>query len=354
MKRSSKVILTVVALVALIGSTSVITTEAAPVANGASVQNWSTGYEAQDLARHLYKRQATEKPTGAKPEEPKPSAPPKETTAPKPNPNPNPANPSTPPKETAPAKETSAAAKPPAKTQPATHATSPAARGGSSVAARPTGSNVPPSSSGAPTAPGGGDVPTGVSQTVLIGLGTVGGLIVFALGGLAFCRHRKKKNLASALLLQTAQFNNNNPYAKLPDPPATKETIPEAPAKPIGTYTVVTTYIPNLSDEIEMVTGDSATIAQEFDDGWCKGVNNSKGTEGFFPRHCVAMGPYEGSQDGAPGGAHFAPPSPNFKAAANKRVSSIAPGGWNDFKYPPEPSPQYPAAYQGGNGGYYH
>ncbi|KAG0026682.1 hypothetical protein BGZ81_006187 [Podila clonocystis] len=218
--------------------------------------------------------------------------------------------------------------------------------------------SAPPTTSGAP---GEGSVPTGVSRQVLIGLGTVGGFFVFALGGLAFCRHRKKKNLATALLQQTAQFNNNNPYAKLPEPAAApKESLPMTPTKPLGTYNVVATYTPALADEIEIGLGDSVTILQEYDDGWCMGVNNTRnGSKGVFPRHCVEMGPYEGSQHGAPGGPHF-PPSPSFKATANKRMSSIAPpGGWNDGynggyggpNYPPQPNPQHMGPPQGG--GYY-
>ena len=136
------------------------------------------------------------------------------------------------------------------------------------------------------------------------------------------------------------------------------------PTKPLGTYNVVATYTPALADEIEIGLGDSVTILQEYDDGWCMGVNNSKGgVKGVFPRHCVEMGAYEGSQHGAPGGPHY-PPSPSFKAAANKRMSSI-PQGWNDgpgghngggpgfsptSNYPPQSSPQYPPQQHGGGG----
>ncbi|KAG0236593.1 hypothetical protein B0O80DRAFT_81802 [Mortierella sp. GBAus27b] len=373
MKRYSKIILSVVAIVALIGSTSVINTEAAPIANGVGVKNLAAGYEFEaamvDNAVHLNKRQVVHTsgggilPTGTKGgADPKPSPhdPPAATKDPKDPPtqtkDPNPTKDPALPKDTAlpkDPKDSSAAPKPTAAKPTAVPTT--AARGGVTGSAHPTGSSSAqsPSNSGASSSPdssNGDDVPTGVSKTVFIGLGVVGGILVFALGGLAFCRHRKKKNLASALLQQTAQFNNNNPYAKLPDPPSPKGPAPVTSEKPPGTYTVITTYIPNLSDEIEMVAGDSATIEHEYDDGWCKGVNNSKNTEGIFPRHCVSMGPYEGSQHGAPGGPHFPPsPNPQFKAAANKRVSSIAPGGWGGFQHPPEPSPQY----HGQGGGYY-
>ncbi|KAH7047842.1 hypothetical protein BKA57DRAFT_376767, partial [Linnemannia elongata] len=60
------------------------------------------------------------------------------------------------------------------------------------------------------------------------------------------------------------------------------------PTKPLGTYNVVATYTPALADEIEIGLGDSVTILQEYDDGWCMGVNNSRGgIKGVFPRHCV-------------------------------------------------------------------
>ncbi|KAI7824318.1 hypothetical protein BC939DRAFT_387450, partial [Gamsiella multidivaricata] len=60
------------------------------------------------------------------------------------------------------------------------------------------------------------------------------------------------------------------------------------PTKPLGTYNVVATYTPALADEIEIGLGDSVTILQEFDDGWCMGVNNTRGgAKGVFPRHCV-------------------------------------------------------------------
>ncbi|ORZ10270.1 hypothetical protein BCR41DRAFT_295093, partial [Lobosporangium transversale] len=60
------------------------------------------------------------------------------------------------------------------------------------------------------------------------------------------------------------------------------------PTKPLGTYTVIDIYTPTLDDEIEMCMGDSVTILQEFDDGWCMGINNTRGDiKGVFPRHCV-------------------------------------------------------------------
>ncbi|CAO3563402.1 unnamed protein product [Mortierella alpina] len=352
--------LAVAALCAVIGLGSISVTEAVPIINGIDIQNPAvgTGARVQDYPAQrqqeavfvedshvlrLRKRQA-QSPSHA------PGPPP--THAPQPSRTQSP-DPPRPPPTKAPTKPSEALA------TRASSATS--ARETSSGGIVPTGTasgTSPPVGTGA--AGSGEGVPTGVSTKVLIGLGTVGGFFVFALGGLAFCRHRKKKNLASALLQQTAQFNNNNPYAKLPEPVASpKESLPMTPTKPMGTYNVVATYTPALADEIEIALGDSVTILQEYDDGWCMGVNNTRGSaKGVFPRHCVEMGPYEGSQHGTPGGPHF-PPSPSFKATANKRISSIAPaGGWNDGPgyFPPQPSPHHlgpnqAPPYQGGGGG---
>ncbi|KAF9937634.1 hypothetical protein BGZ75_007746 [Mortierella antarctica] len=361
---SGRAALAVVALCAVIGLASISVTEAVPVINGIGIQNEAAGigagvqdYPAQRQQEavlvedshvlRLRKRQANQTPSHAPERSTSRAAQQTRTQAPDPT------------------RQTSS--RPPARqteTSAPRASSTTSARGASSGEIEPTGTGSgtpPPVGTGA--AGSGEGVPTGVSTKVLIGLGTVGGFFVFALGGLAFCRHRKKKNLASALLQQTAQFNNNNPYAKLPEPVASpKESLPMTPTKPMGTYNVVATYTPALADEIEIALGDSVTILQEYDDGWCMGVNNTRGgAKGVFPRHCVEMGPYEGSQHGAPGGPHF-PPSPSFKAATNKRISSIPAGGWNDGPgyFPPQPSPQHLGPNQGppyqgggGGGGYY-
>ncbi|KAF9549790.1 hypothetical protein EC957_002856 [Mortierella hygrophila] len=358
-------IVAVAVLLAVIGTASMPTIEAAPVANVADIQHRALDLSAK--ARDGYEHKAIMIDNLQK--RPDPSEAPTGTT--KPTVPAGGGGSTTVPHTTA--KPPATTAKPPATTTSRAAATTTTSHASTTHAASTTsGSSVPvvtgtaTSSAAGPetTSPNDSNVPTGVSKSVLIGLGTVGGLIVFALGGLAFCRHRKKKNLATALLQQTAQFNNNNPYAKLPEPAATpKESLPMTPTKPIGTYNVVATYTPALADEIEIGLGDSVTILQEYDDGWCMGVNNSRGgIKGVFPRHCVEMGPYEGSQHGAPGGPHY-PPSPSFKATANKRMSSIAPAsqGWNDGyqnggNYPPQPNPQYPgpnSPHQGGGGGGY-
>ncbi|KAG0284229.1 hypothetical protein BGZ96_011384 [Linnemannia gamsii] len=223
----------------------------------------------------------------------------------------------------------------------------------------------------------GSEVPTKVSEKVFIGLGAVGSLFLFALGGVAFCRHRKKKNLAAALLKQTAQFNHNNPYAKISEATGAaaaaaaannngmsgKESLPMTPTKPIGTFSVVSDYTPAMPDEIEIYYGDSVTVLQEYDDGWCMGINNSRGgIKGVVPRHCLSGGGggyNDNNNSGYDDGGHhnggqyggddgFYPPNPGFKAMANKRMSSIPAGGWNNG--PPGPGPAGAGYHQ--NGGY--
>ncbi|KAF9356515.1 hypothetical protein BGX26_005170 [Mortierella sp. AD094] len=67
-----------------------------------------------------------------------------------------------------------------------------------------------------------------------------------------------------------------------------KERTPMTPTKPLGTFNVVATYAPVLDDEIEIGLGESVTILQEYDDGWCLGINNSRnGIKGVLPRHCM-------------------------------------------------------------------
>ncbi|ORZ07884.1 hypothetical protein BCR42DRAFT_302849, partial [Absidia repens] len=57
---------------------------------------------------------------------------------------------------------------------------------------------------------------------------------------------------------------------------------------PIGTFTVLTTYTPTLSDEIDVQRNDQVQIFEEYDDGWCLGINITRGqTRGVFPKHCV-------------------------------------------------------------------
>ncbi|KAI8386974.1 hypothetical protein BD560DRAFT_145227 [Blakeslea trispora] len=56
----------------------------------------------------------------------------------------------------------------------------------------------------------------------------------------------------------------------------------------IGKFVVVATYVPTLSDEIEIEPGDKVDLLVEYDDGWCQGINTTRGNiKGVFPRHCI-------------------------------------------------------------------
>ncbi|KAI8365434.1 hypothetical protein EDC96DRAFT_565285 [Choanephora cucurbitarum] len=56
----------------------------------------------------------------------------------------------------------------------------------------------------------------------------------------------------------------------------------------IGKFVVIATYVPTLSDEIEIEPGDKVDLLVEYDDGWCQGINTTRGNiKGVFPRHCI-------------------------------------------------------------------
>ncbi|KAF9183859.1 hypothetical protein BGZ51_003720 [Haplosporangium sp. Z 767] len=344
--------LAIAALIAVAGSLTP-STNALPL-NSAVLSGLDVEHVVEGIPR-LQKRQVhLPTPTGQEPEEP--------TSSTRPRPTPPPASSKEPQPTSAPRPETSSTASSPPPTRPKPSSSDPPAPrptnpspakpssshgdgkdtnpsptatatvSGTSPVAFPTGSTTPEDGAG---------VPTKVSEKVFIGLGTVGGLLIFALGGVAFCRHRKKKNLAAALLQQTAQFNHNNPYAKISETAkAPKESLPMTPTKPLGTFNVVATYTPALADEIEIGLGDTVTILQEYDDGWCMGINNTRnGIKGVFPRHCLEGGQYDEPQYGGEGPGYY-PPNAGFKAMANKRMSSIPAGGWGN-------------GYNGGGGGGY-
>lgn len=68
--------------------------------------------------------------------------------------------------------------------------------------------------------------------------------------------------------------------------PATPATV-QPSNNSLGVFTVISTYTPTLSDELDIQPGDQVEVLVEYDDGWCQGVNLSRGgTKGVFPRHC--------------------------------------------------------------------
>ncbi|SAL98495.1 hypothetical protein [Absidia glauca] len=90
----------------------------------------------------------------------------------------------------------------------------------------------------------------------------------------------------------------------------------DVPQGSLGVFNVVSTYSPTLSDEIDIQLGDRIEILVEYDDGWCQGVNLTRGNaKGVFPRHCVEQHP------GAPEIKNDGPPQ--LELGSLKRVSSM-------------------------------
>lgn len=59
----------------------------------------------------------------------------------------------------------------------------------------------------------------------------------------------------------------------------------------LGVFTVIATYSPTLSDEVDIQAGDQVEVLVEYDDGWCQGINLSRGNaKGVFPKHCTNYG----------------------------------------------------------------
>ncbi|ORX44098.1 hypothetical protein DM01DRAFT_1295575 [Hesseltinella vesiculosa] len=86
----------------------------------------------------------------------------------------------------------------------------------------------------------------------------------------------------------------------------------------LGVYAVVATYTPTLSDEIDIQLGDQVELVVEYDDGWCQGINLTRGSaKGVFPRHCIEQ--YPGQQ--APQTVSDHPPQ--VELSSLKRVSSM-------------------------------
>jgi hypothetical protein len=67
---------------------------------------------------------------------------------------------------------------------------------------------------------------------------------------------------------------------------------PQETTGSLGVFNVVSVYTPTLSDEIDIQLGDHIELVVEYDDGWCQGINLSRGNaKGVFPRHCVEQYP---------------------------------------------------------------
>ncbi|KAK4515083.1 mgpp2cl-1, protein phosphatase 2C-like protein 1 [Mucor velutinosus] len=57
---------------------------------------------------------------------------------------------------------------------------------------------------------------------------------------------------------------------------------------PIGTFTIISSYTQTLDDELYIQPGDQVQVYTEYDDGWCLGINLTRGgSRGVFPQHCL-------------------------------------------------------------------
>jgi len=68
--------------------------------------------------------------------------------------------------------------------------------------------------------------------------------------------------------------------------PAATSTSIISPPPPYPTATVQFSFVPDLSDELEIVNGETLTMIQEFDDGWALCANRG-GTQGMVPLECL-------------------------------------------------------------------
>jgi len=85
-----------------------------------------------------------------------------------------------------------------------------------------------------------------------------------------------KTSAASALTSVPVAFPSNDPV--FPPPQAASGKVRK----------VVSVYTPSLGDEMELRISDKITVLVEYDDGWCQGINHSRGgAKGVFPRHCL-------------------------------------------------------------------
>lgn len=164
-------------------------------------------------------------------------------------------------------------------------------------------------------------VPTGgLSTPALGGIVAVGGVAVIGAAIFAAMRYKRKASLTQNLGTKNInQYSGTSPYGgpaafpsgantgyeRLSDPQLSGALAPAGAPSPqqqqqqsLGTYTVISTYTPTLGDELEIQPGDKVTLLVEYDDGWCQGINESRGrVKGVFPKHCVDYGNNQGGME---------------------------------------------------------
>ncbi|KAI0239539.1 hypothetical protein L0F63_003311, partial [Massospora cicadina] len=123
------------------------------------------------------------------------------------------------------------------------------------------------------------------SLQMFITLGILGCLAIVSVIGLTLVR--RARNRTAFQQLESKLGMRSSLYL------LTKSESAFSLAKPLSTtyiskasaYTVATMYDPTLSDELVIRHGDKVLVYEEYDDGWVKGANLTRGgATGIFPK----------------------------------------------------------------------
>jgi hypothetical protein len=135
------------------------------------------------------------------------------------------------------------------------------------------------------------------SQNIGVVIGSVAcvGAAALLAGLFVYRRRQSKQELGWQYQEKTIESLPTGYAAGVAGDPGSREStassqmyMPTNPGERV--YVVVSTYTPTLSDELEIQPGDKVSILIEYDDGWCQGINHTRGgVKGVFPKHCVDM-----------------------------------------------------------------
>ncbi|KAF0513136.1 hypothetical protein F8M41_017842 [Gigaspora margarita] len=126
-------------------------------------------------------------------------------------------------------------------------------------------------------------VVTDSSPPLVAGIAAFGCVCVVVVGIFMVVSKRKRRELTDNIVATSAiAWEQQDTFEEL------KEE--EEETQPIGSYTVIDTFVPTLPDELDIQLGDKVTVLVVYDDGWVQGVNETQGgVKGVFPQHCVNM-----------------------------------------------------------------
>ncbi|CAG8623532.1 7644_t:CDS:2 [Cetraspora pellucida] len=122
---------------------------------------------------------------------------------------------------------------------------------------------------------------TDMSPAVIGTVCAVCAVCLLVAGVFTVVNRRKRQELTDSIVATSAVAWEQDVVEELKE----EETL-----QPIGSYTVIDTYVPTLPDELDIQLGDKVTILMIYDDGWVQGINETRGgNKGVFPQHCVNM-----------------------------------------------------------------